>query len=178
MVSHTHTQSTGVGREAQACIRSSLCRCAACKGLPHACACMCGMLEIYMLYRTCPSWRLHVAAVVRSKRTRVGARLVFTLEKRWQPVKWEVEEVRGVKGRVGVRLGGGGGGVQVMHLSFYFDDSLQVKDELTLPDGENSERWTFPLMVFFVSAFSTSFYNLSPMKHLLFIYFYIYLNVF
>ena len=71
-----------------------------------------------MLYRTCPSWHLHVCL----KWTLIGSHLVFTLEKIWQPVRWKVEEVSG--GRVGV----GWGGVQVMHLSFYFYDSLHVKD--------------------------------------------------
>lgn len=48
-----------------------------------------------------------------------GSHLVFTLEKRWQAVKWEVKgQGKGGGGGCGwggVRLGGGGG-VQVMHL--------------------------------------------------------------
>lgn len=56
---------------------SCLCAC--------VCACVCygmlAMFEIYMLYRTCPSWHLHVV-VVWLKRTLVVSYLVFTLEKK------------------------------------------------------------------------------------------------
>lgn len=96
-----YTKSTGLSMEVQACIRSGSYRCGVCKGLSHArvhvfvCKCVLwynSMFEIYMLYRTCPSWHLHVVC---SKQT---GHLVFTLAKRWQPVRWKVKGQRSKDG--------------------------------------------------------------------------------
>lgn len=128
-----------------------------------------------MLYRTCPSWQLHVVVVVvSSKRTLVGSHLVFTLEKRWQPVRWEVKEVQKVKGRVG-RVGEVSRSCTCnFTLMIHYRWKMNKRSLMIL-------RWMMDFVVFLSwfclfqhsLSLSLSSYNLSPMKHLLFLYLYI-----
>lgn len=71
----------------------------------RACLCVSVVFEIYMLYRTCPLWHLHVCLFVCSTRTLVGSHLVFTLEK-----KMAAREVGGQRSRGGRSGGVGSGG--------------------------------------------------------------------